>query len=492
MFGGNKRSYLIKAFLPALFSAGLLSAYFRWDLSAVTALTINTLIVGMIFSWRHRRDCLHRMEALSREAADLAAGKSPLKDDHDTPPEYRRLMETIDQTAGLLREVTGKAQLASVQVFAAVEQMSLTTEASRQVAGELDRVEGVAGSLAGLSQELGRKTTENEHALVYCRDEMESARLAIDRINDESTLVARHVTGLAEAIGRVDMILDTIVSISDQTRLLSLNAAIEAARSGEHGRGFAVVAQEVKKLSESTSAATSEISDIIRLIHSETRQVEKTVYSAKKSVDEGFKSTVEAKFRLDGIAASVKDVSLAAQRSNGEIEGYLKQVSLAASAQKLNLDKIIGLGDAMQKAAAMLGDVGKKIQMGEAIKDRPDVKEKIERLMKELRLKSADPVITCLNPEKHREALTRFLESQPDLEAVWTNRMDGVFIFSLPPAGLANAKARNWWRESAAGKEYISKVYVSAITQQLCITLSLPVRSEAGQIIGVLGADVRL
>lgn len=462
----KKYTAWIKVFLPALAFAAVLSLLFDRSLSTFLLLAVNTAAVGALFS-----------VILTGYSRDQAA----------------RLGGEAEKLGALLKEITLKVQLASGQVFAAVEQMSLTTEASRQAAVNFSAVEEVASSLAFLSENLGRETRENEIALSNCRTDMENARSAIDQIKSQSLDVADHVSGLVGSVARVDIILDSIIKISDRTRLLSLNAAIEAARSGEHGRGFAVVAQEVKKLSESTFSATNEITDIISSIRRDVRLVEEKVSGTGNSVTEGVRHTLNARSSLDSIAAAVEAISSTVQRSSGEMGEYLRHVDIAARSQQDNLDKIKELGNIMQRAASIIEDAGKKIQLGEGvIKDSGHFREKTGRLMQLLKEISSSPAISGMNAEGHRKALAQFLKSQPDLEAVWTNRMDGTFVFSEPPAGLANARARDWWKQAAAGEEYVSEIYVSAITHRPCVTLSAPVRDSSGNVAGVIGADVGL
>ncbi|MFZ5651590.1 MAG: methyl-accepting chemotaxis protein [Bacillota bacterium] len=477
------------AFLASLAAGAALSAVFRLDLAATAAVLANSLAVGLIFSLTLYRSTSRSLAALGRYSPG-SGGKNARKE--DLSPELQGLAQKMEETYGLLREVAGKSQLASVQVFSAIDQMNLTAEASRGVARDFDRVEEVAGNLALLSQELQGKTMENEKAMASCRNEMETAHQAMEQINIESSQVSEQVSRLVAAIGKVDSILEAIINISEQTRLLSLNAAIEAARSGEHGRGFAVVAQEVKKLSDSTASSTEEISGIIKLIRKEVTSVEKTAENARKSVTLGFKSIIEAKSALYGIAAAINDISLTAGRSNAEIEGYLKQVNTAACAQKENLNKILELGGRFEKAAVMLEDLGKRIKIEDEEQHDPQTREKIDRLMRDLRGMSSEPPVMGMSPAEHQRRLSEFLGSHPDLEAVWTNRTDGTFVYSNPPAGLANARAREWWKESSSGREYVSKKYVSAITQSPCLTLSVPVRDSSGGVVGVLGADLRL
>jgi hypothetical protein len=112
--------------------------------------------------------------------------------------------------------------------------------------------------------------------------------------------------------------------------------------------------------------------------------------------------------------------------------------------------------------------------------------------MAALRKLAARREIRQLDPAIHASLLQEWLNQVPGVEAVYSNRSDGTFVFSQPPAALANARIRPWWQRAMAGEEYISPVYISAITRQPCRTLSLAIRDEAGQITGVLAADIIL
>ena len=96
-----------------------------------------------------------------------------------------------------------------------------------------------------------------------------------------------------------------------------------------------------------------------------------------------------------------------------------------------------------------------------------------------------------LNTIYHQQTLNSFIQTEQDIEAIWSNRSDGTFIYSNPPAGLVNAKVRPWFKHAIEGEMYISEVYTSALTKQKCITISCPIRFE-GEIYGVIGVDVSL
>lgn len=90
----------------------------------------------------------------------------------------------------------------------------------------------------------------------------------------------------------------------------------------------------------------------------------------------------------------------------------------------------------------------------------------------------------------HRKLLDDFLKTHDWCEAIWTNEIDGSFIYSNPPEGIENAKVRKWFIKAIKGENFVSEPYISAITKNYCVTISMPVMDKEGKILGVLGCDV--
>lgn len=178
------------------------------------------------------------------------------------------------------------------------------------------------------------------------------------------------------------------------------------------------------------------------------------------------------------------------ETSSREMSGYLARVNTAAASQRHSLEEIIKVGELLKKAALMLEESGSKIKLEEEEESTGRLAPLVDLLTGEL-LNTADQTeIRSMEPDSHRAALSGFLKRHSGLEAAWSNRADGTFIFSEPPAGLANARIRQWWKQAMAGENYVSSVYLSAITRKPCLTLSVPFRDSAGSVTGVLGADL--
>lgn len=137
----------------------------------------------------------------------------------------------------------------------------------------------------------------------HAREALQHSRTTSEQIEQGVGKAKAIIAELNERSQSIEKMVDTIAAVADQTNLLALNAAIEAARAGEHGRGFAVVADEVRKLAANTGAATQEIADVIHAILELSGGVENQIGKVLEKAVEGRKQVAE----VEGIVAEIQD-----------------------------------------------------------------------------------------------------------------------------------------------------------------------------------------
>jgi len=197
----------------------------------------------------------------------------------------------------------------------------ISSSASQQAQGaetQKDQTTQVATAMQEMTSTVAQVSENSNHAAEASRQAADTARhggtivedtlVKMRTIADSVRETAKKVDELGKSSDQIGRIVGVIDDIADQTNLLALNAAIEAARAGEQGRGFAVVADEVRKLAERTTSATKEIAQMIKNIQDETRVAVGAMDAGTKQAEEGVQSTAQAGTALKEIIQMAEKV----------------------------------------------------------------------------------------------------------------------------------------------------------------------------------------
>ena len=229
----------------------------------------------------------------------------------------RQMAATSEQVAAASEELTANAQQsadASVHVAETVGEVTAGVEKQLKDSGrakkEVDQVFADVTSMSEKTKNIANTVHSTSSSAQQGEQLMTEATTKMGHIEESVSSTADVVRTLGESSQQIGQIVETISAIAEQTNLLALNAAIEAARAGEHGRGFAVVADEVRKLAEQSQESTEQIKQRINSIQSETARAVESMKKGTNEVEDGAKAIREVGTQFQKIMEQVNDIQV--------------------------------------------------------------------------------------------------------------------------------------------------------------------------------------
>ena len=275
--------------------------------------------------------------------------------------QLRELGSRVAQLRATGLEVAEHAAAMGEQVADQGERTARGLEVAAQLATAAEQMSSDARSSAETSRGTGRLAVEN-------RGVIEEAIGRLVELRDFVDVEAQELAGLELASGRISSLVDTIRQIADQTNLLALNAAIEAARAGEHGRGFAVVADEVRNLADSSARAALEARDVVESVRGQVHAALGRMHAGSERVSGVGDLSQTALDSVQRIAAAAGESAKLTTRMAGRAEeqrkrlaGLLEEIGSIAQLAEQNGAGAAGVAHAARDQAETLAEVERSV-----------------------------------------------------------------------------------------------------------------------------------
>ncbi|WAG78134.1 methyl-accepting chemotaxis protein [Metapseudomonas furukawaii] len=341
----------------------------------LAVMLLSSLAIGLFSLWLVSRNLIGPISVLIEHIAQLAQGNFGQRVDASREDELGRLARAANTLRDFLADTFNRLRQSTTQLDSASGELnaiaSLMAEGTREQFSRTDQVATAMHEMSATAQEVARHAAEAataadqaDHSAQQGGAVMQATIQSITGMRSEIANTAEVIRRLESDSGRIGKVLEVIRGIAEQTNLLALNAAIEAARAGEQGRGFAVVADEVRTLAQRTAESTAEIHQIIDTVQTGALNAVRAIESGQNRSEQSVAQVTEAGAMLSRITDAVeairdmnRQIATAAEEQTSvaeDISRNLTEITAIATANEQNVQRTQG---ASQQMHGLSGDL---------------------------------------------------------------------------------------------------------------------------------------
>ena len=341
----------------------------------IVVLLISGLLIGLLSLWLVNRNLVEPIRNLINYVAQLSQGKFGDRVNADRQDELGRLAAAANTLRDFLAETFNRLKRSTLDLDGASGELKSIAglmahgtheqfERTDQVATAMTEMSATAQEVARHAGDAATAADDADRAAQQGELVMQSTIETITRMRGEIATTATVIRRLEVDSGRVGKVLEVIRGIAEQTNLLALNAAIEAARAGEAGRGFAVVADEVRSLAQRTAASIIEINQIIHSVQTGALDAAQAIEGGQACSEESVEQVTEAGAMLERITTAVeairdmnRQIATAAEEQTSVAEDISRNLTEITSIASTNLDNVKRTDAASQNLQGLSGQL---------------------------------------------------------------------------------------------------------------------------------------